>query len=90
VHSQKPQLRNADILRLIDHRELEGRMVEAVTGDYVLIGVPGGSFRAEVRLPGRIGRGVSESKSRAICVALAELFGLKIDQPAGQSPRDNR
>ena len=62
-------------------------MLDAVTSDYSLVAVPGGAFKVEARVKGRIGRGTAESKSRAICVAVAQLIGLDMDQIPNQPSR---
>ena len=66
------------------------RLLDAVTGDYVLIGVPGGSFKVEAHGLDRTGSGAAKSKARAICAALAELFGLEMDGVRGLDARGSQ
>lgn len=66
------------------------RVLDAVTGDYSLVAAPGGAFKVVARVNGRIGRAIEKSKSRAICAAVAQLIGIKMDQIPNQASRNKQ
>jgi hypothetical protein len=55
------------------------RLLDAVTRDYSLVVSPTCPFTALVHLAGRTGKASGEPKARAICLALAQAFGLKAE-----------
>jgi hypothetical protein len=57
------------------------RLLDAATKDYSLISLPEGGFSAEVRLPGRIGRG-REPKASTIALAVAKALGIEAEHTA--------
>ena len=65
-------------------------MLDAVTGDYSLVAARGGGFKVEARIEDRIGTATAESKSLAICAAVAQLLGLEIDQNPNELSRVRR
>jgi hypothetical protein len=54
-------------------------LLDRAASDYTLTGDHSGSFRAEVRLAGRIGKASCDSKARTITLALAYALGLEVD-----------
>ena len=55
------------------------RVLVALTEDYSLAAIPGGTFTAQVRVAGRTGKATGEPKARTICMALAEALGIQVE-----------
>jgi hypothetical protein len=69
-----PRWRFAPLKRLEDAFEV----LDRAKSDYKLTVIDGGSFTAEVRVGGRIGKTSGEPKARTITIALAHALGLEV------------
>jgi hypothetical protein len=66
-------------------------LLDASDSAYTLATIAGGSFEAEVRLGGRIGKASGEPKARTITIALARALGLELpDEGSDPSPVPQR
>ena len=54
------------------------QLLDRAANTYTLTGVAGGSFTAEVHIPGRVGRASGRSKAKTISFALAQAIGLEL------------
>ena len=71
-----PKWRFAPLSRLDDAFQLLDRSGST----YKLEREDGDSFRAEVHFGGRVGKASGDAKARAITLAVARSFGLKVDR----------
>lgn len=62
---------------LVDIRDAF-RVLDAVADDYTLLYKPGGLYRVHVCAAGRAGRAVNKSRTRAICMAVAQALEINI------------
>lgn len=71
---------------LIDDRDAF-RVLDRLSRDYSISAIPGKGFTAEVRLRGRVAMATDRQKSRAICLAVAELLSIAAGNDLGASGR---
>ena len=54
------------------------RLLDALTDEYVLTGLQGGAFTAEVRLAGQVAKVSGRTKARVLTLAIAKTLGMDL------------
>jgi hypothetical protein len=56
------------------------RALDAVANDYSILAQPGGRFTVHVRTADRAGQAIGKSKARTICLAIAQVLGIDVEE----------